>query len=102
MFVNAISLIFLFFVPLCLLRNFIYSNFFANKVYVIVRKFGESVKLDLKYRKVLLDINLLDTLPTNNLIPKFIQIRVSNKDFRNLKTYRQCQIKQEISNKKKK
>ena len=35
------------------------------------------------------------------MIPKFIQIRVSNKDFRNLKKYRQCQIKQEISNKKK-
>ena len=58
-----------------------------------------------QYRKVLLDIDFLDTCLKNNIILKFVQFRVSNKDLRNPTAYRQCQIKlfkQEISNKKKK
>ena len=72
---------------------------------VIVRKVRESEKLDFKYRKVLLDIDLLDTCLKNNIIPKFVQLIVSNKVLRNSTTYRQCQIKlfkQEMSNKKRK
>ena len=59
-----------------------------------------------QYRKVLLDIDFLDTCLKNNIIPKFVQFRVSNKDFPwNPTAYRQCQVKllkQEISNKKRK
>ena len=52
---------------------------------------------------MLLDIDFLNTCLKNNIIPKFVQFRVSNKDLRNSTAYRQCQIKllkQEISNKK--
>ena len=72
---------------------------------VIVRKVREFEKLDLKHRKVLLDIDFLNTCLKSNILPKFVQFRVSNKDLRNSTAYRQCQIKlfkQEISNKKKK
>ena len=67
------------------------------------QKSREFEKLDFKYRKVLLDIDFLNTCLKNNIIPKFVQFRVSNKDLRNSTAYRQCQIKllkQEISNKK--
>ena len=70
---------------------------------VIVRKVREFEKLDFKYRKVLLDIDFLNTCLKNKIILKFFQFRVSNKDLRNSTAYRQCQIKllkQEISNKK--
>ena len=59
---------------------------------VIVRKVREFEKLDFKYRKVLLDIDFLNTCLKNNIIPKFVQFRVSNKDLRNSTAYRQCQI----------
>ena len=70
---------------------------------VIVRKVREFEKLNFKYRKVLLDIDFLNTCLKSNIIPKFVQFRVSNKDLRNSTAYRQCQIKllkQEISNKR--
>ena len=70
---------------------------------VIVRKVIEFEKLDFKYRKVLLDIDFLNTCFKNNIILKFVQFRVSNKNLRNSTVYRQCQIKllqQEISHKK--
>ena len=70
---------------------------------VIVGKVREFEKLDFKYRKVLLDIDFLNTCLKINIIPKFVQFRLSNKDLRNSTVYRECQIKllkQEISNKK--
>ena len=70
---------------------------------VIVGKVREFEKLDFKYSKVLLDIDFLNTCLKNNIIPKFVQFLVSNKDLRNSTAYRQYQIKllkQEISNKK--
>ena len=41
---------------------------------------------------MLLDIDFLNTCLKNNIIPKFVQFRVSNKDLRNSTAYRQCQI----------
>ena len=70
---------------------------------VTVGKVREFEKLDFKYSKVLLDIDFLNTCLKNNIIPKFVQFLVSNKDLRNSTAYRQYQIKllkQEISNKK--
>ena len=63
----------------------------------------EFEKLDFKYRKVLLDIDFLNTCLKNNVIPKFVQFCVFKKDLRISTAYRHCQIKllkQEISNKK--
>ena len=75
-------------------------NRYGNEVVKLMRKFE---RLDFKYRKVLLDLDFLDNCIRNNVVPKFVQFRVANKDLRNSPSYRQCQtklLKQEISNKK--
>ena len=59
-------------------------------------------RLDFKYRKVLLDLDFLDNCMSNDVVPKFVQFRVTNKGLRNLSTYRQCQtklLKQKLFNK---
>ena len=104
MFLKAVSIILLFLVRLRFPRH-LYTVKVFRKRYgdATVRKVREFDKLDFKYRKVLLDIDFLNTCLKNNIIPKFVQFRVSNKDLRNSTAYRQCQIKllkQEISNKK--
>ena len=104
MLLKAVSIIFLFLVRLRFPRHLSTIKVLRKRYGdVIVRKVREFEKLDFKYRKVLLDIDFLNTCLKNNIIPKFIQFRVSNKDLRNSTAYRQCQIKllkQEISNKK--
>ena len=71
---------------------------YGNDTFKLVRPFE---KLDYKYRKLLLDLRFLENCIKNNVIPKFVQIRVANRDLR--ESYRQCQqklLKQEIINKK--
>ena len=53
----------------------------------------EFEKLDFKYRKVSLDIDILDNCLKNNIIPKLVQLHVSKKDLESSVTYRQYQIK---------
>ena len=68
----------------------------------IVKKVRQCEKLDLKYRKMLLDLDFLDNCLKNNTTPKFVQFRVSNSGLRSSSTYKQCHIKlikQEVSNK---
>ena len=104
MFLKAVSIIFLFLVRLRFPRHLSTIKVLQKRYGdVIVRKVREFEKLDFKYRKVLLDIDFLNACLKNNIIPKFVQFRVSNKDLRNSTACRQCQIKlfkQEISNKK--
>ena len=104
MFLKAVSIIFLFLVRLRFPRHLSTIKVLRKRYGdVIVRKVREFEKLDFKYRKVSLDIDFLNSCLKNNIIPKFFQFRVSNKDLRNSTAYRQCQIKllkQEISNKK--
>ena len=104
MFLKAVSIIFLFLVCLRFPRHLSTIKVLRKRYGdVIVRKVREFEKLDFKYRKVLLDIDFLNTCFKNNIILKFVQFRVSNKNLRNSTVYRQCQIKllqQEISHKK--
>ena len=104
MFLKAVSIIFLFLVSLRFPRHLSTIKVLRKRYGdVIVRKVREFEKLDFKCKKVLLDIDFLNTCLKNNIIPKFVQFRDSNKDLRNSTAYRQCQIKllkQEISNKK--
>ena len=101
---KAVSIIFLFLVRLWFSRHLSTIKVLRKRYGdVIVRKVIEFEKLDFKYRKVLLDIDFLNTWLKNKIIPKFVQFLVSNKDLRNSTAYRQYQIKllkQEISNKK--
>ena len=94
MFLKAVSIIFLFLVRLRFPRHLSTIKVFRKRYRdVIVRNVIEFEKLVFKYRKVLLDIDFLNTCLKNNIIPKFVQFRVSNKDLRNSTAYRQCQIK---------
>ena len=101
---KAVCIIFLFLVRLWFSRHLSTIKVLRKRYGdVIVRKVVEFEKLDFKYRKVLLDIDFLNTCLKSNIIPKFVQFLVSNKDLRNSTAYRQYQIKllkQEISNKK--
>ena len=106
MFLKGVSIIFSFLVCLRFPRH-LSAITFLRKRYggAKVRKGIEVEKLDVKYRKVLLDISFLDACLKNNTIQKFVQFRVSNKDLRHSTAYRQCQIKlvkKEISKKKRK
>ena len=76
------------------------KNRYGNCTAKLVRKFE---KLDYKYRKLLLDLRFLENCIKNNVIPKFVQFRLANRDLRESSAYRQCQqklLKQEIINKK--
>ena len=93
MFLKAVSIIFLFLVRPRFPRHLSTIKIFRKRYrHVIVRKAREFEKLHIKYRKVLLDIDFLNTCFKNNIIPKFVQFRVSNKDLRNSTAYTQCQI----------
>ena len=74
-------------------------NRYGNDTVKLVRQFK---KRDCKYRKLLLDLSFLENC-TTNVIPKFVQFRLANRDLRESSTYRQYQqklLKQEIINKK--
>ena len=58
-------------------------------------------KLDFKSRKLKLDVEFLQLCADNNLVPKFLNFKVTNGMLRSSKTYRDCQrklLKQELSN----
>ena len=104
MFLKAVSILFLFLVRVPFPRHLLTIKVLRKRYGdVIVRKVREFEKLDFKYRKVLLDIDFLNTCLKNNVMPKFVQFCVFKKDLRISTAYRHCQIKllkQEISNKK--
>ena len=70
--------------------------------YEVVKVMSKFERLDFRYRKLLLDLDFLDNY-IRNVVPKFVQFRVANKDLRISSTYRQCQtrrLKHEIPNKR--
>ena len=90
MFLKAVSTIFLFLVRLPFPRHLSTIKVLRKRYRaVIVRKVREFEKLHIKK----LHIDFLNTCLKNNIIPKFVQFRVSNKDLRNSTAYRQRQIK---------
>ena len=96
MYLKAVSIVFLFLVCLRFPKHLSTIKVLRKRYGdVIVRKVREFEKLDFKYRKVLLDIDFLNTSNTRlkKNMAKCVQFRVSNKDLRNSMVYRQCQIK---------
>ena len=66
----------------------------------LIRKFET---IDLKLRKAALDIEFLETCIKHDLIPKFVQFKVANRNLQGSKAYKQCQkklLQQELNEKK--
>ena len=75
-------------------------NRYGNDTVKLVRQFE---KLDYNSRKLLLDLSFLENCIKNNVTPKFVQFRFTNRELQDSSASRQCQqklLKQEIVNKK--
>ena len=81
-FLRLISIVFLFLVrlrfPSHLSTVQVICNRYGNEVVNLMRKFE---RLDFRYRIVLLDLDFLDNCIRNDVVSKFVQFRVTNKDF---------------------
>ena len=104
MFLKIASLIILFIIRLRLAAsNWIMQplrNRYNNRVTKLVR---DQEKLDFKTRKSQLHLEFLNQCVENNVIPKFIQFHLADKELRNTEDYRKCLIKllqKEVINKK--
>ena len=75
-------------------------NRYDNRVVKLVR---ELERLDYKTRKCKIDLEFFNLSVENNVIPKFIQLHVGNKELRNSVARRKCLnklLQQEVINKK--
>ena len=62
---------------------------YGNAVLQDMRKLE---KLDMKYRKALLDIVFLNKCLENGVIPRFLNFKLANRRLRSSATYRICQV----------
>ena len=62
-------------------------NRYGGTVVKLVCKYD---KIDLKYRKVALDLNFLQTCKSFNVIPKFLQFGVANKSVQRSQAHQKC------------
>ena len=60
---------------------------YGDTIVKLVRKFQ---KVDFKHRKAALDLNFLQVCRIFNVIPKFFQFRVANKNLRKSQAYQEC------------
>ena len=104
MILRVISIVFLFLVhlrfPSSLSTIQVIRNHYGNDTVKLVRQFE---KLDYKYHQLLLDLSFLENCTKNNVISKFVQFCLANRDLQESSAYWQCQqklLKQEIINKK--
>ena len=77
-------------------------NRYGDTIVKLVRKFEKVV---FKHRKAALDLNFLQTCQSFNVIPKFLQLRVANKNLRRSQAYQKRLnhlLLAEINKKKKK
>ena len=105
MFLRTLALGFMFLVrlrfPSRLSLLQVIRNRYGDTIVKLVNKFE---KVDFKHRKAALDLNFLQTCRSFNVIPKFLQFRVVNKNLRRSQAYQKCLnhlLLAEISNKKK-
>ena len=76
-------------------------NQYGGTAVKLVHKFE---KVDSKHRKAALELNFLQTCRSFNVIPNFLQIRVTNKSLQRSQAYQKCLnylLSAEINNKKK-
>ena len=104
MLLKTVALVFLFIVRLRFPSTYsIAKNVrrrYGGTVLLSIRKFE---KLDFRIRKVILDLNFLETCSSNNVIPNFLNFRTTNSKLKNSASYEECQkllLKEEIANKK--
>ena len=57
-----------------------------------LKSFRRLEKLDVKYRKTLLDITFLNNCISNNVIPRFLYFKLANRNLRSSVAYRKCQL----------
>ena len=84
------------------LITYILGSTYGNTLFKEVKKFE---KIDYKLRKCKLQTVFLETCLENNIIPKFLNFRVSNLHLKTSRYYYSCQMKllrEEISVKKSK
>ena len=105
MFLRTLALVFIFLVHLKfttrLLLLQVIRNRYGDTIAKLVRKFE---KVDFKHRKAALDLNFLQVCRSFNVIPKFFQFRVANKNLRKSQAYQECLnhlLLAEINNKRK-
>ena len=105
MFLRTLALAFLCLVRLRFASRLLFLQVIGNRyggtVVKLVRKFE---KVDFKHRKAALDLNFLQTCRSFNVIPKFLQFRVANKNLQRSQAYQKCPnhlLLAEINNKKK-
>ena len=105
MFLRTLALVFIFLVrlrfPSRLSLLQVIRNQYGGTVVKLVRNFK---KVDFKHCKAALDLNFLQTCLSFNVIPKFLQFRVANKNLRRSQAYQKCLnplLLAEINNKKK-
>ena len=103
MFLRTLALIFMFVVrlrfPSRLSLLQVIRNRYGDTIVKLVRKFE---KVDFKHRKAALHLNFLQTCRSFNVIPKFLQFRVANKNLRRSQAHQKCLnhlLLAEISNK---
>ena len=91
MFLRTLALVFMFLVhlrfPSRLSLLQVIRNRYGDTIVTLVRKFG---KVDFKHRKAALDLNFLQSCRSFNVIPKFLQSRVANKNLRRSQAYQKC------------
>ena len=104
MILRMISIVFLFLVrlrfPSKLSTIQVIRNHYGSDTVKLVKTIEN---LHYKYCKLLLDLSFLENCIKNNVIPKFVQFHLANRDLRESSAYRQYQqklLKQEIINKK--
>ena len=105
MFLRTLALVFIFLVHLKfttrLLLLQVIRNRYGDTIAKLVRKFE---KVDFKHRKAALDLNFLQVCRSFNVIPKFFQFRVANKNLRKSQAHQECLnhlLLAEINNKRK-
>ena len=104
MLLKIVGLVFLFIVrlrfPLDKPISVIIRLRYGDSVLKSIRKFE---KLDFKIRKLLLDLNFLDSCVVNNVIPRFLHFRTTNAQLQNSASYEECQkllLQEEMANKR--
>ena len=88
MFLRTLALVFIFLVrlrfPSRLSLLQVIRNRYGDTIVKLVRKFEN---VDFKHSKVALDLNFLQTCRSFNVIPKFLQFPIANKNLRRSQVY---------------
>ena len=90
--VRVVALVFIFIArlrfPSCLSTAEVLRNRYSNDLFKNVRKLK---KIDYKYRKLQLDFDVLQICQHSNVIAKYLQFKLVNRNLRSSSAYSTCQ-----------